>query len=74
MGVGVVADDVAARGRLLEEVRHSRACFPIMKKSGAGFEKIEKIQQLRRDRGIGPIVKRERELARGIGAANRSAE
>src|SRR5580704_15260500 len=66
MGVRVIADDVAARGRLFQQVRAFARVFSDNKKSRASFVTVKKIEQLRSDCGIGPVVKRESKLAPGI--------
>src|SRR5580692_4764356 len=74
MRVRVVANDVAARGRFFEKIWALSRMLPNHEKSCARLKAIQQIEQLRRNRGIRPVVKRERKLARRIRAANGGAK
>src|ERR1700722_1516678 len=74
MGVRVIADDMAARGGLFQEVRTFARVFSDHKKSRASLVAVKKIEQLRRDCRIRPVVKRESKLLRRIRPADRPAK
>ena len=74
MRIGVVADDVATRGSLFDEVRAFADEAANHEKRGFGLVAVQQIEHLRRDGGIGAVVKRDSQFAGRIGAANRWAK
>ena len=72
--VGVIADEVAAGGDFFCEVRALADKFADSEERGFYVVLREQLQQLWRDRRIGPIVKCQRQFVGRMGVPDRGAE
>ena len=74
MHLRMICQQVATLGDLLGQAAALAHKSPDHKKCGLGLEPVEEIQQFGRDRRVGSVVKRNRQLPRGCGTANGGAE